>query len=287
MTENWTLGSLLQWTKQYFSSKGVENPRLDAEVLLSSLIGKDRIYLYVHFEQPMEKNELAVFREWVKLRAARVPVAYILGRKEFMGHSFFVSPAVLIPRPETEFLVETSLRRLDDQGAPRLLDIGLGSGAVLISLLSRLPQAQGVGTDISESALGIARRNAETLIPGRTVRMVAADFFPTEENRFDAIVSNPPYIKAEDIAGLAPEVRQEPVQALDGGRDGLECYRRILAGAGKFLLPGGFLAIEIGAGQGADIESIATAKGWNLAETVADYAGIDRVLVFELAGGTA
>lgn len=284
MTQVWTLGSLLQWTKQYFDGKGVENPRLDAEVLLSSLIGKDRLYLYVHFDQPMEQHELAAFREWVKLRVARVPVAYIVGRKEFMGLSFYVSPSVLIPRPETEFLVETALRRLKDVTSPRILDIGLGSGAVLVSLLSRLPDAQGAGTDISEAALKVACKNAEQLIPGRVFQAVSADLFPAAADDFDAIVSNPPYIRKADIEGLAAEVKQEPVQALDGGVDGLECYRRILTGAAKYLRPGGFLAVEIGAGQAGDIEQIGINSDWRLAEIVPDYAGIDRVLIFEKEG---
>ena len=287
MTQVWTLGSLLQWTKQYFSEKGVENPRLDAEVLLSSLIGKDRLYLYVHFDQPMEQHELAAFREWVKLRAARVPVAYIVGRKEFMGFSFAVSPAVLIPRPETEFLVETALRRLKDIKEPRILDIGLGSGAVLVSLLSRLPIAQGVGTDISEAALKVACKNAEQLIPDKVFQAKTADLFPDGAEIFDAIVSNPPYIREADIEGLAPEVKQEPVLALAGGMDGLDYYRRILVGALKHLRPDGFLAVEIGVGQAADVEQIGLNNGWRLAETVPDYAGIDRVLVFEKESKTA
>ena len=164
MAEPWTIGSLLQWTTQYFRDKGIDNPRLDADVLLSFLLGKDRLYLYVHFDQPMQPAELAAYREMVKRRAARVPVAYITGRKEFMGLDFEVSPAVLIPRPDTEILVAAAVERLGDRQDGMILDVGVGSGAILIAVLARTPACRGLGTDISPAALSVAKANAARLL---------------------------------------------------------------------------------------------------------------------------
>lgn len=147
--QQWTIGDILTWTKQYFGEKGVDNPRLDAEVLLSHILGQDRIYLYVNYQQPLEPAELAEFREAVKQRAKRVPVAYITGHKEFMGLDFAVNAAVLIPRPDTEILVETALARLRDKPSPLIADIGVGSGAIAVSLLAGLPAARAAGVDMS------------------------------------------------------------------------------------------------------------------------------------------
>jgi release factor glutamine methyltransferase len=279
MAEAWTIGTLLQWTKQYFRDKGVDNPRLDADVLLSSLLGKDRLYLYVHFDQPMEQEELVAFRDRVRRRAARVPVAYITGRREFMGLEFQVSPAVLIPRPDTEILVEAAIERLRDIQDGLILDVGCGSGAVLVGTLSRAAGCRGVGVDISPPALKVAMTNAERLLETGRARFVQADLFPTEPNLYDAILSNPPYITTAEMAELAPEVRQEPELALCGGEDGLDFYRRLTAGAHPYLKPGGFMAFEVGAGQAAAVAALATESGWRTETVIPDYAGIDRVVV--------
>ena len=279
MAEAWTIGTLLQWTKQYFRDKGVDNPRLDADVLLSSLLGKDRLYLYVHFDQPMELEELAAFREMVRRRAARTPVAYITGRREFMGMDFHVSPAVLIPRPDTEILVEAAIERLKDVQDGLILDVGTGSGAVLIGTLSRTAGCRGVGVDISPPAIKVATANAERLLePGRA-SFALADLFPAEPVLFDAILSNPPYITADEMVQLAPEVRQEPALALLGGADGLDFYRRLVAGGARYVKPGGFMAFEVGAGQAAAVSSLAAAAGWRTESIIPDYAGIERVVV--------
>ena len=279
MTQAWTIGSLLQWTKQYFRDKGVENPRLDADVLLSSLLGKDRVYLYVHFDQPMEQEELVKFREMVRRRAAREPVAYIVGHREFMGLEFRVSPAVLIPRPDTEVLVEAAIEQLAAVRDGMILDVGTGSGAILIGTLSRVAGCCGLGVDVSPAALAVARENAARLLaPGRA-DLTQADLFPTESLLFDAILSNPPYVTSAEMAELAPEVRREPDLALHGGADGLDFYRRLTQGGGRHLKPGGFMALEVGAGQAAALSELGRAAGWRTEKIIPDYAGIERVLI--------
>ena len=279
MTQAWTIGSLLQWTKQYFRDKGVENPRLDADVLLSSLLGKDRVYLYVHFDQPMEQEELVKFREMVRRRAAREPVAYIVGHREFMGLEFRVSPAVLIPRPDTEVLVEAAIEQLAAVRDGMILDVGTGSGAILIGTLSRVAGCCGLGVDVSPAALAVARENAARLLaPGRA-DFTQADLFPTESLLFDAILSNPPYVTSAEMAELAPEVRREPDLALHGGADGLDFYRRLTQGGGRYLKPGGFMALEVGAGQALAVAELGQAAGWRTEKIIPDYAGIERVLI--------
>jgi len=279
MAEPWTIGSLLQWTKQYFRDKGVENPRLDADVLLSSLLGKERIYLYVHFDQPMESDELVAFREMVRRRAARVPVAYITGHREFMGMEFQVSPAVLIPRPDTEILVEAAIGRLAGVQDGVILDVGTGSGAVLIGTLSRTDGCRGVGVDISPTALEVAKTNAARLLKADQATFLQADMFPPEQILFDAILSNPPYITSAEMAMLAPEVLQEPELALHGGADGLDFYRRLVADGCRYLKPNGFMAFEVGAGQASAVSCVAARAGWRTEKIIPDYAGIERVVV--------
>lgn len=279
MAQTWTIGTLLQWTKQYFREKGVENPRLDADVLLSSLLGKDRVYLYVHFDQPMEQEELAAFREMVRRRAARVPVAYITGHREFMGLKFQVSPAVLIPRPDTEILVEAATQRLCGLQAGVILDVGTGSGAVLIGTLARVAGCRGVGVDISRQALAVAEANAARLLDPGQAEFVQSDLFPQQECRFDAILSNPPYVTTAEMSDLAPEVRQEPELALHGGADGLNFYRRLIAGGVRYLKPDGFMAFEVGAGQAREVSRLAALASWRTEQIIPDYAGIERVVV--------
>lgn len=287
MAEPWTIGSLLQWTTQYFRDKGIDNPRLDADVLLSFLLGKDRLHLYVHFEQPMQPAELAAYREMVKQRAARVPVAYITGRKEFMGLAFHVSPAVLIPRPDTEILVEAATARLAGIKNGFILDVGTGSGAVLISTLAQSPACQGLGTDISPAALEVAKANADRLLNSGQAKFQQTDLFPADAVLYDAILSNPPYITVAEMETLAPEVLQEPKLALCGGNDGLDFYRRLVEGGISRLKPAGFMAMEVGAGQAKIVAGLAEQAGWRTEQIVADYAGIERVVVLRPAAAKA
>ena len=193
-SEIWTIGSILKWTEQYFNDKGVESSRLDAEVLLSRVLGKERIYLYVHFDQPLQQMELGRFREMIKQRVKRIPVAYILGEKEFMGMDFSVSPAVLIPRPDTEILVENVIERLKKLGNVHIADIGTGSGAIAVSILASCLNVSGVAVDISSEALAVAKSNAIRHGVDMRLEFVKSDVYDSlSAGQFDAIISNPPY----------------------------------------------------------------------------------------------
>ena len=279
--EIWRIDTILKWTRQYFGEKGVENPRLDAEVLLSHILRKDRLYLYVNFDQPLEGAELAAFRAAVKKRAARLPVAYITGEKEFMGLDFQVTPAVLIPRPDTEILIEAALKILGSADSPRILDIGTGSGAICISMLVNLPSAEAVTVDISPEAILVAKSNAERHGVSQRLTFCQGDLFnPVKGQVFSAILSNPPYIPEADILTLTPEVRQEPNLALAGGKDGLDFYRRIIQEGRNYLAPNGFIAMEVGIGQARQVVELAEKSGYfTVSEIVKDYGGIERVVV--------
>ena len=190
----WTITRVLEWTKQYFANKGIENPRLDAEILLCAVLKCERITLYVHFDQPLDDTELAEYRSYVTRRANQEPLAYILGTKAFMKHSFKVTPAVLVPRPETELLVESVAKAAVGAGAENLLDIGTGSGAIIVSLLDLLPQSRGTAVDISAAALVVAGENAENIGVSERLTLVESDLFSKLDcnKKFDMIVSNPP-----------------------------------------------------------------------------------------------
>ncbi|WP_177503641.1 peptide chain release factor N(5)-glutamine methyltransferase [Anaerosinus sp.] len=282
-SEIWTIGSILKWTEQYFNDKGVESSRLDAEVLLSRVLGKERIYLYVHFDQPLQQMELGRFREMIKQRVKRIPVAYILGEKEFMGMDFSVSPAVLIPRPDTEILVENVIERLKKLGNVHIVDIGTGSGAIAVSILANCLNVSGVAVDISSEALAVAKSNAIRHGVDMRLEFVKSDVYDSlSAGQFDAIISNPPYIPDKDIAGLEPEVKREPYGALAGGKDGLDFYRRLIQEGIKFLKPNGFMAFEVGIYQAEDVADIGRQTGaFNHFEIIKDYGNIDRVVIMK------
>ncbi len=281
MQELWTIGRILKWTEQYFKENGIESPRLDAEVLLSHILGRERIYLYVHFDEPLEPAELARYREAIKQRVQRVPVAYIIGEKEFMGLTFKVTADTLVPRPDTEILVQAAIERLRARGeTPRFADIGTGSGAICLSVLHFLPKAQADTVDISPAARAIAEENAAALEVADRVTFHTGDLLaPLAGQCYDAILSNPPYIPDGDIAALAPEVRlKEPHTALAGGKDGLDFYRRLTADAPAHLKDGGFLAVEVGIHQAAPVAALAV-PAFSRTEILKDYAGIERVVI--------
>lgn len=282
-SEIWTIGSILKWTEQYFNDKGVESSRLDAEVLLSRVLGKERIYLYVHFDQPLQQAELSRFREMIKKRVQRIPVAYILGEKEFMGMDFLVSPAVLIPRPDTEILVENVIERLKNAGNVNIVDIGTGSGAIAVSILAKCSNVSGVAVDISSKALAVAKENATKHNVDMRLEFIKSDVYGNLPDRqFDAIISNPPYIPDEDIAGLEPEVKHEPHGALAGGKDGLDFYRRLIQEGIKFLKPDGFMAFEVGIDQAEDVADLGRQTGvFHHFEIIKDYGNIDRVVIMK------
>lgn len=277
---------ILNWTKQYFGKMGVEDPRSDAEVLLCAVLKCERLTLYVDFERPLTEEELALMRQYVQRRAQHEPINYILGEKAFMRNVFKVTPATLVPRPETELLVESLVKAaplLKPEGDVKILDIGTGSGAIVVSLLDYLPQAKGVGVDISVDALVVAKENAEKIGVSSRIGFVRSDVFSRVplEKKFDIIVSNPPYIPASDIATLAQDVQKEPHGALDGGADGLDFYRRICAEAAEHLADDGLLAFEIGINQSEAVQELCLAHGFRQVAVRKDYAGIDR-MVFAL-----
>ena len=275
--EVWTILKVLEWTKGYLAEKGVENARLEAEWMLCELVGLDRVGLYVNFDKPLTSAELAHFRGMVARRARREPLQYILGTQEFMGLEFEVAPAVLIPRHDTEVLVEEALRRAGD--ARKVLDIGVGSGCIAVALAKKLPGAEVSGVERSPEALVVARRNAER--NGVTVSLHEGSLFePFAGARFDLIVSNPPYILTGDLGGLQPEVRDfEPREALDGGLDGLDFYRKIIPAAPDHLNPGGWLMVEVGIGQAKEVLAMFGKTGrFGELFTAKDPGGIERVV---------
>ena len=287
MADVWTIARLLSWTTDFFREHGIENPRLDAEVLLGAVLGKDRMYLYVHFDEPLEPVELARFRSYVKERAAHVPLAYVLGRREFMGLDFRVTRDTLIPRPDTEVLVQCAVDFLRARAAEgrddlALADIGTGTGAIALSVLHYMEGARADAVDISPAAAEVARENAERLNLTERIEIHEGDLTaPLAGRSYDVILSNPPYIPSADIAGLMPEVcRYEPHLALDGGHDGLDIYRRLAADAPPMLKDGGVLAVEVGIGEAHDVAALMEAHPRIVrTEIRRDLGGIERVVV--------
>lgn len=281
----WTIGRILKWTEQYFKDKGIESPRLDAEVLLAHVLEKQRIYLYVHFDEPLQPGELAAYREMIKKRVLRVPVAQILGEKEFMGLTFKVTADTLVPRPDTEILVQAAVDRLRAMAGEeplRFADIGTGSGAICLSVLHYLAGTVADTVDISPAARAVAEENAASLGLADRITFHTGDLLqPLSGISFAAILSNPPYLPEADIVKLAPEVRlKEPHTALSGGQDGLDFYRRLANEAPAMLVPGGFTAFEVGIHQAGDVADLLKANPLiDRTEILPDYAGIDRVVV--------
>ena len=391
MTEQavWTVNRILQWTQQYFSGKGLENPRLDAEVLLCDVLGCRRIDLFMRLQQELLPDELKRYRDYVLRRAAWEPLAYITGRKAFLQWEFKVTPDVLIPRPETELLVEklvqcctgkslaqlekeafwrkkteeakaaaekakaVSLKKLQNEtdpekaaawqqevadreavaaqaaeraglpwqagnignsfeqandpeamvravayreadgsdvlltengkageSGPDILDMGTGSGAILLSLLKLLPESRGLAVDISADTLAVAKENAELLGVRDRTWFLQSDIWSRVpvKAQFDIVVSNPPYIPAEVIGTLAKDVQKEPRLALDGGSDGLDAYRKITAGLPLHMKPDGLAAFEVGIGQGEAVAALCREQGFSMTAVVKDYAGVDRMV---------
>jgi release factor glutamine methyltransferase len=278
--ERWTVQRVIQWTTEHFQKKGLDNPRLEAEVLLAYLLEMDRMGLYLNYDRPLKEEERMAYREMIQRRLAKEPLAYIVGAKEFWSLRFAVSPECLIPRPETEHLVEEAIRIGKGLTPPlRVLEIGHGCGAVAIALATELAEAQIVATDISDGACSLAQANAEKHgVTGR-IRFVRGDLFPRGEEPFGLICSNPPYIPTAEVLQLAPEVRDyEPLTALDGGEDGLHFFREIARGASAFLVSGGWLLLEMGQGQASQVAAILQEQGFANIDFIPDHAGIKRVI---------
>ena len=252
-------------------------PRRDAELLLLRLIERDRAFLLTHPDLLLTTDQTAQYESWLRRRALHEPIQYILGEQEFFGLTFAVTPDVLIPRPETEHLVEALLGRVPHDRPLRIADVGTGSGAIAVALSYALPEAQVTGLDISEAALAIAKRNAETHHVAGRMRFLTSDVLSAVASEgFDAIVSNPPYVAEADRASLEPQVRDyEPSGALFAGTSGLDVYERLIPEAHATLEPGGWLLMEIGQGQRDALTQLLS--GWNNVGFIDDLQGIPRV----------
>jgi len=283
----WTVLELLRWTTERFASLGIETARLDAELLLAHALGTDRLRLYLDFDKPVSEPERAAYRELVRRRAAeRVPVAQLVGRREFWSLSLRVTPDVLVPRPETETLVAAALELLPPGRAARVLDVGTGSGAVALAIAQERPEARLTATDISPAALEIARENADQLGMAGRIRLVEGDGFAAVEGEvFDLIVSNPPYVAESQRGALPPELAHEPEQALFAGPDGLGVLRRLAGGAHRALAPGGGLALELSPEQAEVVAGWCREAGLLDVRTLRDLAGQARVIAARRSAG--
>jgi len=271
-------GECYEKGKRTLAEAGIEEAGLDARLLLEYVCGTNRNDLLVHGDREVSSEQETSYLSLIQRRAERIPLQQLTGVQDFMGMEFEVSEHVLIPRQDTEILVEEALRELRD--GMDILDMCTGSGCILISLLRYSNDCTGVGADISGEALRTAEENARKLLaPDKQVRLVESDLFGAVNGMYDMIVSNPPYIPSGVIGSLQPEVRDhEPLSALDGGEDGLYFYHRITEECGKYLKPGGMLFYEIGFDQGAAVSEILSQAGFGEIRVIKDYAGLDRVV---------
>ncbi|MDX9760286.1 MAG: peptide chain release factor N(5)-glutamine methyltransferase [Bacteroidota bacterium] len=291
-----TVLSLLKKSTAFFEEKGVDEAKRSAEYLLAHAMGQKRLQLYLRFDQPVADDELARFRELVRRRLRREPVQYIVGSTEFFGMEFSVSPAVLIPRPETEHLVEAVIDRARADGGTeekepglRILDIGTGSGIIAIVLAANLARARVTAVDVSEAALAVARENAASNNVAERIDFHPHDILAAQRDDiagpFDIIVSNPPYVSARDMSELQPEILGfEPATALTDNGDGLTFYRRIRELLPHLLVPNGLLAVEIGFGQAPAVVEIFSSVLRDI-DVIKDYSGVERVVVGMMADG--
>lgn len=279
----WTVARLLAWTRDYFKQHGLESPRLCAELLLAHALGCERIELYTRYELAPKAETLAAFRETVVQAAGGRPIAYLTGCKDFFSLTFEVTPDVLIPRPETEVLVERTIRLVRDEALaqPRILDIGTGSGCIAIALAKNLPHARLLASDVSPAALAVARKNAQRHAVAERIELRAGDLFGPwpDAEPFDVIVSNPPYVATDDANSLPRCVRDfEPHQALFAGSDGLAVVRRLVAEAPARLRPDGHLLFEMAWNQSAGARAILDESRWSAIVTYRDHQQYERVV---------
>jgi release factor glutamine methyltransferase len=281
--KRWTIGGIVQWTQKYFEENGIASARLDAEVLLAHTLQQSRIYLYTHYDQPLQDAEAAQFGAYVRRRRAQEPVAYIVGKREFYGRDFAVSPAVLIPRPETEHVVEQALAFCKEQPQEtpwRIADVGTGSGIVAITLAMELPESQVVGLDVSEAALAQARINSATHGLSESLQLLHSDLLEAvAAQTFDLVVSNPPYIKTSEVLSETVQ-RYEPAQALFAGSTGMQLINRLCQQAGAALRPGGRLIFEMGSTQELEARVCLEAlQSFENITMVCDLAGLPRIML--------
>jgi len=284
--EAWTILKLLKWTTAYFTSHHIEQPRAAAEILLAHTLGVGRVDLYIQYDRPVEPRELAVFKGLIQRRLQREPVAYIVGEKGFWSLDLKVTPDVLIPRPETEILVEAALSIIPPAASSKpfeVLDLGTGSGAIVLALARERLGHRFCAVDNSQRALAVAQENTRRYGLEAAVTFLLGNWFDAVGDRqrhFDLIVSNPPYISRPDLERLPLEVsRYEPREALDGGPDGLDAIRLIIERAAAHMSPGGWLIFEIGYDQWASVEALmAASTSYADVTVIKDHSGFDRVV---------
>jgi release factor glutamine methyltransferase len=279
MAEPWTARRVVAWIQGDLARRGFSSPRLEADLLVCHALGLRRIALYTDLDRPLVERELSEVRALVERRRAHEPIAYILGEREFYSRPFAVNRDVLIPRPDTETLVDVALAALPAGSGP-VAELCVGSGAVIVTLLCERPELTGVATDISAAALAVAAANAARHGVSERLTLAQGDLFAAlPATRFAALVVNPPYIPSAEIATLDPDVRSfEPMLALDGGGDGLEFYRRLSAEAREHLVPGGTLALEVGHDQAESVAGLLRERGFEDVRSTRDLSGIERVV---------
>ena len=278
-SRTWTIRDVLDWATQDFAGRGIVSPRLDAELLVAKALGTDRVGLYLDLNRPLVDQERSAIRPLVARRREREPVAYILGHRDFYGRRFKVTPDVLIPRPDTETLVDHALECIPEDAACRVLDVGTGSGAIAVTIAAERPLALLTATDISEAALKVASENAAQLEVASRVRFECANLLSGAE-QYDVIVSNPPYIAQSEMAALQAEIREhEPTAALEAGEDGLDVVRALLSAAEPATASGAQMLIEIGTEQAVSVVAFAAEHtAWQPVAVYPDLNRIERVV---------
>jgi len=284
MAETWTIGRMIDWTAEYFERNNIPESRIDAEVLLSHVLDCPRLELYVKKDKELSKNDISKFKAFVIERKNRKPVSYITGEREFMGLKFKVNPHTLIPRPETELLVEEVLKIVENSKAKLVIEIGTGSGNIAVSIAKLSPAVTVYSADSNIETLRVAQANAD--LNGVSDRVILEhgnlfDAFKGEclEGKADIIVSNPPYVAYSEKGLLAPELLFEPQSALFGGDDGLDFYKAIMCDAGKYLKKGGYIAFEMNSAKSSQIQKIITDAGFKIEKVVNDYSGLERIII--------
>ena len=280
---------ILSLTEDYFKKHNIESPRLDAEVLLADLLDMERVKLYVNFDYPLSEEELNEYRERIRKRAENLPVSYITGNTEFMSLDFIINEDVLVPRPETEILVEYIIDYCKEKelGEPNIVDVGTGSGVIMVSLGHYIEGAKVVGIDISSAALKVAENNIDKYELDERLKVLQGDlltpFVKRGKNNIDIVVSNPPYICSDKFDSLPSDVRREPLIALDGGKGGLKFYRKLIPQVEKVLKPGGLLVLEIGCEQATDVKNM-LGEDWAQVEIEQDYSEHNRMICAVING---
>ena len=281
-----TVLEVIKLSTEYLQKKGVEAPRANAEILLAEILKCKRLELYLSFDKPLAENEVQIYREAIRKRGLRIPLQYIVGNVEFYGLKLIVNENVLIPRPETELIVEKIINDSDKSASLKILDIGVGSGNISLSILKNLPNTNVVAIDISESALEVAKQNAELNLLHDRIELKHFDIMKDDLNslgKFDLIVSNPPYVSVNDFESLEPELKvHEPRIALTDNSNGISFYKRIIEVSDKILGKHGKIYFELGMGQSMQVKNLLEQKGFNNILVTKDYSGIERIICGEL-----